>query len=133
MSDKIGPLSFGPDGMEGRMFFPGAAPEMSDALSTIVDQEVTRLVNEAHDRATAVLTKHREFLDQTAELLMVAEVIDGKDLKEYFDHTKPFPDVAALRRERGNGDGQAKRESEGPDIVLAPPPPPPGSLPSGDI
>jgi cell division protease FtsH len=132
MSEKIGPLSFGPDGMESRLFFPGAGPEMSDALSTTIDEEVSRLVNEAHDQATVVLTEHRAFLDTMADLLMVAEVIDGKDLKEYFEGTRSVPDIERLRAERGNGVGTEAREQDGPDIIMTPPPPP-GSLPPGDI
>ena len=43
--DEIGPLSFGPDGMRGSGFFyPGAAPEFSEALSERIDAEVARLV-----------------------------------------------------------------------------------------
>ncbi len=129
MSDEIGPLSFGPDGMRGGGFFyPGAAPEFSEALSERIDAEVARLVNEAHDRATKVLSEHRAFLDEMAELLMVTEVIDGKDLLEYFEGTKPVPDIDALRRERGNGAPKDAEPQPGPDIVVTPPPPP-GSLP----
>jgi cell division protease FtsH len=133
MSEEIGPLSFGPDDMRGGgMFFPGAAPGLSDALSTRIDEEVARLVHEAHDRATSVLGKHREFLDTMADLLMVTEVIDGKDLKEYFDGTRQVPDIEKLRVERGNGVRQEQPERSGPSIIMTPPPPP-GSLPPGDI
>ena len=132
MSDEIGPLSFGPDGARrDGLWYPGASPEISDALSERIDAEVARLVNEAHERATAVITKHRPFLDTMAELLMVTEVIDGPDLIAYFEERKPVPDIAALRRERGNGqakDATEHRTEQGPDIV-SPPPPPPGALP----
>ena len=132
MSDEIGPLSFGPDGMRGGgLYFPGAGPELSDALSERIDAEVARLVNEAHDRATTVITEHRPFLDTMAELLMVTEVIDGPDLIAYFEEREPIPDIDALRRERGNG-APAGPPREGPDIVVTPPPPP-GALPSGGI
>jgi len=44
MSDDIGPISFGPDGMRGgSMWFPGASPEISEALSERIDAEVARL------------------------------------------------------------------------------------------
>ncbi|MGE5459426.1 MAG: ATP-dependent zinc metalloprotease FtsH [Solirubrobacterales bacterium] len=133
MSEAIGPLSFGPDGMRGGGFFyPGAAPEFSEALSERIDGEVARLVNEAHERATVVLRQHRAFLDTMADLLMVTEVIDGKDLLEYFEGTKPVPDIDALRRERGNGGPRASEESVGPEIIVTPPPPP-GALPGRDI
>ena len=117
MSDEIGPLSFGQDGMSAAMWYPGARPEISEALSERIDAEVARLVNKAHARATTVLNEHRAFLDTMAELLMVTEVIDGKDLLEYFEGTKPVPDVDALRRERGNG-AQASEQRDGPDVVV---------------
>jgi cell division protease FtsH len=134
MSAEIGPLSFGPDGMRGGGFFyPGASPEISDALSERIDAEVARIVNEAHDRANAVLSEHRAFLDTMAELLMVTEVIDGPDLIAYFKGEKPVPDIDALRRERGNSEPHtdAAESPSGPDIVVTPPPPP-GALPTGD-
>jgi cell division protease FtsH len=132
MSDEIGPLSFGQDGMSAAMWYPGARPEISEALSERIDAEVARLVNKAHARATTVLNEHRAFLDTMAELLMVTEVIDGKDLLEYFEGTKPVPDVDALRRERGNGAPRASEQRDGPDIVVTPPPPP-GALPRRDL
>ena len=67
-----------------------------------------------------------------ADLLMVTEVIDGKDLLEYFEGTKPVPDIDALRRERGNGGPRASEESVGPEIIVTPPPPP-GALPGRDV
>jgi cell division protease FtsH len=131
MSDEIGPLSFGPDGMRGGgLYFPGAGPELSEALSERIDAEVARLVNEAHERATAVITEHRPFLDTMAELLMVTEVIDGPDLIAYFEGTKAVPDIEVLRRERGNGAPAVA--PKGPDIVMTPPPPP-GALPGNGI
>ena len=121
MSDEIGPLSFGQDGMSAAMWYPGARPEISEALSERIDAEVARLVNKAHARATTVLNEHRAFLDTMAELLMVTEVIDGKDLLEYFEGTKPVPDVDALRRERGNGAPGRPSSETGPTSSSAAP------------
>ncbi len=146
MSPDIGPLSFGPDGLRGGgLWYPGAAPELSDALAERIDAEVARLVNEAHERARVVLLEHRDFLDRMAELLMVTEVIDGKDLKAYFEGTLPIPDVEELRRQRGNGRRTSTSETSvrgtapepRPTAVPAAtpsddppvPPPPPGALP----
>ena len=54
-------MSFGHDGLRGgaNFLYPGASPELSDDLSALIDEETARLVNEAHDRATEVLTRHR--------------------------------------------------------------------------
>ncbi len=120
MSEKIGPLSFGSDGFrsaEGRMLFPGAAPEMSGALSQLVDEEISRLITEAHDRARSVLLDHRDFLEQMSELLMATEVIDGKDLREYFEGTKPIPTREEMDQIAANN-GRLQPQT-GPDITVS--------------
>jgi cell division protease FtsH len=124
MSPKIGPLSFGHDGFrgaEGRLLYPGTAPELSDDLASLVDEEIARLVNEAHDRATDVLTRHRTLLEQLSQILIVTEVIDGPDLQAYFDGSKPIPSIEELRAQTSTPrDGSAAPASSGPDIVIQP-------------
>jgi len=107
MSKKLGPLSFGSGngGAAARLFYPGASPELSDDLAAVVDEEITRLVNEAHEGATQVLTEHRPFLIALANLLQVTEVIDGPDLHGYFDGSKPVPSPEAIAAMRANGAG----------------------------
>ena len=126
MSDRVGPLSFGHDGFrgnDGRALFPGETPTMSDATAHLVDEEVARLVNDAHERAHGILTRHREFLDRMSELLMRVEVIDGDDLKAYFEGTRPIPTAEEAVASAALA---AKRRESGPDIVTAPG----GGLPS---
>jgi cell division protease FtsH len=128
MSEKVGPLSFGGDGYRGTgMLYPGQAPEMSEQLSTLVDAEVSRLVSEAHDRATTVLTEHREFLEQMAELLQVTEVIDGPDLHAWFEGSRRPPSPEEIDRMRA--DGRATEGNgevlTGPDVIVQPTPPRP--------
>ena len=94
MSPKIGPVSYGRDGFRvraGGFLYPGASSELSDDLAALIDEETSRLVNEAHGRATEVLTRHRGLLDQLSKILIVNEVIDGEDLQAYFDGSKPIP------------------------------------------
>jgi cell division protease FtsH len=95
MSEKVGPLSYGRDGFrsgEGRLLFPGERPEMSDSLASVVDDEVSRLVAEAHERARKILDERREQLDALSRLLRKIEVIEGAQLKEYVEGGKPIPD-----------------------------------------
>ncbi|MDP9342607.1 MAG: ATP-dependent zinc metalloprotease FtsH [Actinomycetota bacterium] len=119
MSEKVGPLSYGRDGFrgsEGRLLFPGDRPEMSDALASIVDDEVKRLVNEAHVRAQEILRDRRELLDRLSRVLMSAEVIEGADLNAYAEGRKPIPEP----EERADGDQTQPLPSSGPDIVQSP-------------
>jgi cell division protease FtsH len=135
MSERVGPLSFGNDGFrspEGRLLFPGAAQELSPELASIVDEEVKRLVDEAHERARRVLEAKRDLLNRLSDLLMVIEVIEGADLRQYVDGDKPIatPEEARARLAE-SGDG--RRVPSGPDIIGQPqaqpiPPPPPAPV-----
>ncbi len=124
MSPKVGPLSFGKEGFRGgagRLLYPGSAPEISDDLAALVDEETSRLVNEAHDRAAAVLRTHERMLEQLSEILIVTEVIDGPDLSAYFEGLKPIPSKEELRRQvEGNGRRETTERS-GPEIIVQPP------------
>ncbi|MEX0991582.1 MAG: ATP-dependent zinc metalloprotease FtsH [Actinomycetota bacterium] len=94
MSPKVGPLSFGTDGFrspEGRALFPGQGKEMSEATAEVVDQEVARLVNDAHERARSALLQRRDLMERLSELLMVNEVIEGRELVEYVQGVRPVP------------------------------------------
>jgi cell division protease FtsH len=95
MSDKVGPLSLGQE--DPNAFFTG--PKISGQTAERIDEEVTRLLNEAHDRAERLLTTHRDMLDRLSALLLVTETIDGQDLEAYTGGTKSIPDAEELRRE----------------------------------
>jgi cell division protease FtsH len=90
MSEKLGPLSFGHD--DPNAWFGAAAGKMSGHTAELIDEEVSRLLSEAHERAERILTERRELLDRLSALLLVTETIDGRDLKDYADGVKPIPD-----------------------------------------
>ena len=56
-----------------------------------IDAEVRRLVSEAHQRARVVLTERRETLEQVARRLLEKEVIEGEELREIVEASKPTP------------------------------------------
>ncbi|MBI3648380.1 MAG: ATP-dependent zinc metalloprotease FtsH [Actinobacteria bacterium] len=94
MSEKVGPLSFGHD--DPNAFWGASAGKMSGHTAELIDQEVSRLLNDAHDRAERILTEKRELLDRLAEVLLVTETIDGRDLKAYASGEIPIPDPKSL-------------------------------------
>jgi cell division protease FtsH len=116
MSERLGPLSFGQNGFRGadnRMLFPGQRPEMSEQTSRVVDEEVSRIVNEARDRARGILEEKRRLLDQLSGLLMVREVLEGKELKDYVDSKISIPSVEDERaRLAGERAEQERKEKE---------------------
>src|SRR5262249_17461039 len=125
MSRALGPLSFGRDGFgsgSGGLLVAGQGPEMSEETAKVVDEEVGRLVNEAHERAREILDKDRDLLDRLSKVLVEREVIDGKDLSDYVEGTVPIPTPDELAKESAerrseNGQGARTTKPSGPDIV----------------
>jgi Peptidase family M41 len=86
-----------------------------------VDQEVSRIVNEAYDRAVAILQDRKDLLNRLSKLLMVREVMEGKELKAYVEGEQPIPEPEEERerlqveheaRERQQEKDRSRRERE---------------------
>ena len=77
MSAAIGPIAVIPrDGMGP--FLPGAA-EVSPDTQKLVDREVRRIVDEAHQQVVALLEQNRSKLDSLATALLEHETLDEED------------------------------------------------------
>ncbi|MFN2589227.1 MAG: ATP-dependent zinc metalloprotease FtsH [Actinomycetota bacterium] len=126
MSPKVRPLSFGQDGLRGAnggYLFPGQRPEMSEETQRLIDEEATRLLNEAHERARIILTKDRRLLDRLTKVLIEREVIEGKELKAYLDGETPIPTQDELKREakdRAAENGHKARTKVKPGPAIRP-------------
>jgi cell division protease FtsH len=77
MSSAIGPVAVIPRDGAGP-FLPGAA-EASPATQQRVDDEVRRIVDEAHQEVVALLKENRSKLDSLAGALLEHETLDEED------------------------------------------------------
>ncbi len=77
MSDKLGPIALLPSDGQGP-FFPGAS-ETSPQTQWLIDEEVRRIVDDAHAEVTQLLSKHRHQLDGLSHALLEAETLDAPD------------------------------------------------------
>src|SRR6202042_2176164 len=87
MSDKLGPLTLLPADGQGP-FLPGAA-ETSPQTQWLIDQEVQRLVEDAHVKVTQLLTEHRPQLESLAKALLSEETLDAADAYAAAGVTRP--------------------------------------------
>ncbi len=104
MSEKLGPRVFGHDHGQpflGREF--SSEPDYSDEIAREIDDEIRRIVEEAHQLAREVLESHRPALDLTSEILLrretiereqFIELLDGKSEEEVFGAEEPPVPVA---------------------------------------
>jgi cell division protease FtsH len=85
MSDAIGPRTLGQK--QGEVFLGrdwASTPDYSEAVAFEIDQEISHLIDEAHDVALEILTQHRERLDQLAALLLEKETLDREEVEAFF-------------------------------------------------
>jgi cell division protease FtsH len=82
MSQALGPVGFA----SGSPMFLGGEEVRSrpyaEATQRVIDTEVAKLLGEAEQRATELLTSHRDALDRLTELLLERETVDGTDVDE---------------------------------------------------
>ncbi len=77
MSEAVGPIAVLSADGQGPLL-PGIS-ETSEATQRLIDQEVQRLVQQAHEEVTRLLTAHRGQLEGLAQALLKAETLDALD------------------------------------------------------
>ncbi len=78
MSERLGPRVFGHD--RGQPFLGrdmGSEPDYSDEIAREIDDEIRRIVENAHQTARDILDEHRDDLERVSEILLVRETIDA--------------------------------------------------------
>jgi cell division protease FtsH len=82
---ELGPLALGQNESQpflGRDF--GHVKDYSDDVASRIDSEIRRFVEEAHDEAREIVTKHRDKLDLMVERLLEKEVLEQDEVREIF-------------------------------------------------
>ena len=82
MSEKLGPRVFGHDTTQpflGRSM--GSEPDYSDEIAREIDDEIRRIVENAHQSARDILSERREDLDRISNILLERETIDAKEFE----------------------------------------------------
>lgn len=87
MSDRIGPIDYGSDNGEiflGRDFAAGKG--YSEVKAAEIDEEVHRIIEEAHRACEKLLTEHMDELTRVAEYLIRNETMDGETFVKVFNN-----------------------------------------------
>jgi len=99
MSDAVGPIALG--AKQGEVFLGkdyGHEANYSDSVASTIDTEVRLLINDAHNRAEAILTTYRSTLDKLAEAMLEHETLGDTELGELFGDIETWvdPDPSGL-------------------------------------
>ncbi len=130
MSERLGPRVFGHDRSMpflGREF--SAEPDYSDEIAREIDDEVRRMIEDAHQTSRDILSEHREHLDTISQILLARETIEadefialleGKPEDEVFsdDEEEAKPPEAPAEAEKGTGrEGARPRPQPRPGLA----------------
>jgi cell division protease FtsH len=99
MSDSLGLATY--ERSRQPIFLPeGFTPSKtySEKKAAQIDDEVTRVIEEAHQRVRGILSAHRKVLDELAHLLFQEEVVQGGELRKMLGktpaETSPVPQAS---------------------------------------
>ena len=83
MSEELGPVEYGENEQEvflGRSV--ATQQNMSEEMARKVDLEVRKLIDEAYQKATKVLTEKKDDLEKLAKALLVYETLSGDEIRD---------------------------------------------------
>ena len=112
MSEKLGPRTLGHNQAMpflGRDF--AQEPDYSEEIARSIDDEIRRIIEEAHDRARGVLAEHREALDATAKILIERETLERGEFEALLAGT-PEEEVFREKDEKARKRAAADDEAE---------------------
>ena len=113
MSDKLGPVQYEGNHQVfiGRDY--GQTKAYSEQIAYEIDQEVRRILMEAHDKAREIIETHRDKHKLIAEKLLEFETLDAKAIKSLFETGKmPAQDESEFPSEKAQSYEEAKRVLE---------------------
>lgn len=96
MSPSIGNISYYDSTGQSEMVF---GKPYSEKTAETIDQEVKKLIEQAHETAKRVLTQNREGFEKLAALLLEREVVFSEDLEDIFGKRTGGTDPNALLKD----------------------------------
>ena len=125
-SEKLGTVMYGENQEEVFLGYSmGRQQNISEETAKTIDEEVRRLVHEAHVTATRILTERRADLDTLANGLMEFETLSGDEIVGLLQGVKPVRDADSKEPPpppRAAVPATGKPRPYGPDAGLTPQP-----------
>jgi cell division protease FtsH len=90
MSDRLGLVTY--ERERRPMFLPepfSAGKTYSEEKAAQIDEEISKVIEEAHARVRDILSQRRKVLDDLAHLLLEKEVVQGEELRVMLSEFKP--------------------------------------------
>jgi cell division protease FtsH len=107
MSDRLGLVTY--ERERRPMFLPenfSSGKSYGEERAAQIDEEISRIIGEAHTRVRGILSERRKVLDDLARLLLEKEVVQGEELREMLSKsqagiTAPLPGLPSIMAKVG--------------------------------
>ena len=109
------------ESIQNRYLDGRAVRNCSEETSTLVDEEILKIIRQCHNKAIELLTENRDLLDEISEYLLEKETIFGTDFERFI--YKKYPELKKIKekekeenkldleKEENNDDHEAKEEN----------------------
>ncbi len=111
MSERLGPIQYGE--REEMVFLGRGIAETrnySDKVAQEIDEEVRKLVDEAHRRCREILTSYEERLDAVAAALVDQETLNDLEFSAIMRGEDPFNSVEGAEESHASGTPSSERD-----------------------
>jgi cell division protease FtsH len=116
MSDKLGPRVLGHN--QGAPFLGRdmhSEPDYSDDMARVIDAEIRRIIEEAHQRARDILVEHRAELESLSGILLRRETIEREEFLALLAGGQEAQVFAERDRRNAEIEAESKRANEQPE------------------
>ena len=116
MSDKLGPRVLGHN--QGAPFLGRdmhSEPDYRDDMARVIDAEIRRIIEEAHQRARDILVEHRGELESLSGILLRRETIEREEFLALLAGGQEAAVFAERDRRNAEIEAESKRANEQPE------------------
>jgi cell division protease FtsH len=113
LTESLGPLAYSED--EDEVFLGRSVTQhkhMSDDTARLIDEEIKRIIETAHNKAIDILDSHRDQLHLMAEALIRYETIDGRMIDQIMAGQEPDPPEDWSDNTSDSVDGEQETEAK---------------------
>ena len=119
MSDRLGPISYGPDAGAHELAFMQPEREYSEKTAEAIDSEVKQIMGDAYQNSRQLIEANKDRLERIARALLKYETLDADDVKHILDGgelDKPTVGdlLAAEQARREDAKAEEKKEQKQP-------------------
>ena len=113
MSDVLGPIHYGSG--DGEVFLGrsiSGSPNHSGKTAAVIDEEISKIINEAYELAKTILTENLDKLHFVADFLVKHETMDGEQFAALMDKGAGEEELLAIAEERARKSREANEQRE---------------------